>query len=343
MKKKTLLKLFLVLLLSAGMCIDLTVVIMQTNLIKKSTLNDCLKDTGFNKAVRTTLVDIVYENTKSYDVAREEAEDIFDDEIVDKTVDKIVNSMENRKDVDFSFLDKPYEKATKLVIGKSVDYGLSEYENTTGKQIKNNSVVKKIGKKFGVTKYIDSIADIKDMIPKGLAGLFKGTIKNKVYDKVYPVAEKLFRENEEEMSTIINNKLKKINKGNKVSVKAKTADVIIKNKVLIISLTTVINLCILILLLVLDKRYIPFAFLLSTIFEILPCLTYERYENKLISKITSKLGKYKDNIINYYIKVSNIMLKDIEICILIFAGMFVITMLMYLFIKKNKMKQAVAG
>ena len=155
MKKKTLLKLFLVLLLSAGMCIDLTVVIMQTNLIKKSTLNDCLKDTGFNKAVRTTLVDIVYENTKSYDVAREEAEDIFDDEIVDKTVDKIVNSMENRKDVDFSFLDKPYEKATKLVIGKSVDYGLSEYENTTGKQIKNNSVVKKIGKKFGVTKYID--------------------------------------------------------------------------------------------------------------------------------------------------------------------------------------------
>lgn len=238
MKKKTLLKLFLVLLLSAGMCIDLTVVIMQTNLIKKSTLNDCLKDTGFNKAVRTTLVDIVYENTKSYDVAREEAEDIFDDEIVDKTVDKIVNSMENRKDVDFSFLDKPYEKATKLVIGKSVDYGLSEYENTTGKQIKNNSVVKKIGKKFGVTKYIDSIADIKDMIPKGLAGLFKGTIKNKVYDKVYPVAEKLFRENEEEMSTIINNKLKKINKGNKVSVKAKTADVIIKNKVLIISLTT---------------------------------------------------------------------------------------------------------
>ena len=152
-----------------------------------------------------------------------------------------------------------------------------------------------------------------------------------------------FRENEEEMSTIINNKLKKINKGNKVSVKAKTADVIIKNKVLIISLTTVINLCILILLLVLDKRYIPFAFLLSTIFEILPCLTYGRYENKLISKITSKLGKYKDNIINYYIKVSNIMLKDIEICILIFAGMFVITMLMYLFIKKNKMKQAVAG
>ena len=153
----------------------------------------------------------------------------------------------------------------------------------------------------------------------------------------------IFKTEEPKEKICLTINLKKINKGNKVSVKAKTADVIIKNKVLIISLTTVINLCILILLLVLDKRYIPFAFLLSTIFEILPCLTYGRYENKLISKITSKLGKYKDNIINYYIKVSNIMLKDIEICILIFAGMFVITMLMYLFIKKNKMKQAVAG